>query len=115
MLTDNEIIKALEYCYGHNVGDAPCGDCPRFNHPDGCVHARDALDIINRQKAEIERLNNHILDVTKMVKAEAVKEFAERLKTRCYPWETYGHFHSLVTSEECIDNLVKEMVGEDNG
>ena len=57
-MTDNEIIKALEYCYGHNAGDAPCGDCPRFNHPDGCVHARDAIDIINRQKAEISELQH---------------------------------------------------------
>lgn len=57
-MTDNEIVKALEYCYGHNAGDAPCGDCPRFNHPDGCVHARDALDIINRQKAEISELQH---------------------------------------------------------
>lgn len=57
-MTDNEIIKALECC----INDE-CEDCPLYgeNAPDvygNCVQntKRNALDLINRQKAEIERL-----------------------------------------------------------
>ena len=81
--------------------------------------ANYALDVIKRQQTEIERLKNEI-KITKdaytmlqtkneIIKSEAVKEFAERLKEivkftddtyEC--WEIEGY----------IDNLVKEMVGE---
>ncbi len=59
-LTDNEIIKALEICGGVIKGGS-CIDCPRYHLKDGafgCAVAlfKYSLDIINRQKAEIERL-----------------------------------------------------------
>lgn len=44
----------------------------------------------------------------KTAKAEAIKEFAERLKKKAY--EGQG-FYSVITVSD-IDNLVKEMVGE---
>jgi archaellum component FlaC len=47
----------------------------------------------------------------KTAKTEAIKEFAERLKEKAmqkFDWNEY------VEVEE-IDNLVKEMVGDDNG
>ena len=92
-------------------------------------------DLINRQKAEIERLEmvigaieDHInplpfeTDYAKAIrqaKAEAVKEFAERLKE-----ELEGEYikatnklenaQNIVVSTniKIVDNLVKEMVGE---
>ena len=98
-------------------------------------------DLINRQKAEIERLekenrdivyayNIHITKPINHIKAEAVKEFAERLKERFLSLE-YGANTTRKTlpiafvkdqikwimhevSVETIDNLVKEMVGETN-
>ena len=66
----------------------------------------------NSCKAEIERLNKeneHFADIGKMyseIKAEAIKEFAERLKKQIHIKEirdVYG---------KKIDNLVKEMVGD---
>lgn len=83
------------------------------------------LQIIERQQAEIESLNNHIGDVTEMVKAEAIKEFAERLKEEIINDTAYGcdiNQHSgyydytikFGDIPEYIDNLVKEMVGDDN-
>ncbi len=54
-MTDNEIIKALECC----CGDNGCFGCP-YTENHGCRLLRnpikDALDLLNRQKAEIERL-----------------------------------------------------------
>ena len=112
-MTDNEIIKALECC---GVGDKGCeSGCP-LN--DGCVSPiatmefiqKEALSLINRQKAEIERSNNYIeelnckLDMANDSKAQAIKDFAYRLKN--IP-------HSVVYKWQ-IDEVVKEMVGVDN-
>lgn len=54
-MTDNEIRKALERC----STDYNCGDCPYY-YKDGVrcpgTLMNDALDLINRQKAENESL-----------------------------------------------------------
>ena len=60
-MTDNEIIQALEYCAYH---DMTCRDCPyagRFSAKfcDSELHI-DALKIIKRQQAEIERLQDRL-------------------------------------------------------
>ena len=60
-MTDTEIIKALECLMYYN-----CEDCPYYR--DDCVDrikdpielSKYALDLIDRQQAEIERLNNDI-------------------------------------------------------
>lgn len=125
-MTDNEIIKALECC-----GDpySLCVECPIKNDR-RCNErlANYALDIINRQQADIDRLNsandekfsqwNILAEKTKqhyadlyneakdILKSEAVKEFAERLKemeTQGF-WETDGY-----VGVDQINNLVKEM------
>ena len=66
---------------------------------------------LNDQKAEIERLEEILGGTSKVlaetcagVKAEAVKEFAEKVKTL--------NRQNLFLWNEQIDNLVKEMVGE---
>ena len=56
-MTDNEIIKALECCAVHGL--LKCEKCPKKNEGVTCMYAlsKDALDLIKRQKAEIEKLN----------------------------------------------------------
>ena len=123
-MTDNEIIKALECC-SKAVG---CNDCKKIQcslyracwkdyrimgHP--IIHY--ALDLINRQKAEIERLKKgwkaDVIE-TSNIKTEAIKEFAERLKESKYQSSDWSHGeHPFVVEVDDIDNLVKEMVGED--
>ncbi len=132
-MTDNEIIKALECC-----NDGTCSACPISD--DTCCISRSregAIDIINRQKAEIERLQTvkkHIQNLILRdcdysdtesynkafkkalerlydngnIKSEAVKEFAEKVKMAFY-----YEFDELIPSimADKIDNLVKEMVG----
>ena len=192
-MTDNEIIKALECCCG--TAHDSCRDCPYDDI--GCEDKleKDALDLINRQKAEneelklelksmrgaansykmhyenaqaevekfkkidrlaqktidlqtaeikkleaeVERLENErierIRELTKVVydkeiaeaKADAIKEFAERLKPmmfgyydcleqsakgRPYKGDTLMDYEVVDMVEDCIDNLVKEMVGD---
>ena len=106
-MTDNEIIKALE------------DEIERANYIESyyidCVDIgvfQNVLDLINRQKAEIERLHIDLISIRsaansykkhyETVKSEAIKEFAERLKEsldgKTDPIDDYD-----------IDDLVKEM------
>lgn len=102
-MTDNEIIKALECCINDD-----CDNCPdTFGN---CEHnaMRNSLDLINHQKAEIERLKEEremllkeckrcgrrkdkrtrkLKNQLKTARKKAIKEFAERLKKRFYSFE----------------------------
>lgn len=92
MSTDNEIIKALELC---SADECWCDDCPYENLCTDTDITKFALDLINRQKAEIERLKTEnkdiseqfrILDVEceRLEKAnEKQKAEIERLKSPC--------------------------------
>ena len=58
MLKDNEIAKALECC---KTGD--CDNSPFYGVKEDCEVElpEEALDLINRQKAEIEELNIELI------------------------------------------------------
>lgn len=132
-MTDNEIIKALECCV--NVKDVKCNECPLIHSEKFCfkVLHETTLDLIDRQKAEIERLEKEIESLNKQypcvvkmsdyclvytrslddydklideIKSEAIKEFAERLKpTGKQKYISYAR----------VERLVKEMTeGKDN-
>ena len=130
-LTDSEIVKALECCCEAELKeDCEKLKCPFFdNETYNCMNVDDenamyryARDLINRLHAENERLkdDNKFLQDNRwkelsFVKAEAYKEFAERLKKQVY--KVYkGGIHPTVEDEFIyeIDNLLKEMVGENN-
>lgn len=108
-MTDSEIIAALTTCHKGN-GYSECEKCP-YVVTRGCMDilGEDALGLINRQQAELEK-----------VKSEAVREFAEKLKERafkCPTTITFGFGTEWVKEAVSvieIDNLVKEM-GCDNG
>ena len=172
-MTDNEIIKGLEICGGY--GNYPdCEDCPYYDNRNcryGKSLIKDALDLINRQKAEIENyshnnrtMTNSIYEMQKIIEsqkaeierlkdvltdneyancvavkngliytytlddydrligdisAEAIKEFAERLKEKANKstWISGGELlaKDYTISSEILDNLVKEMVGDADG
>lgn len=130
-MTDRDVLKALECCtkkYG-------CGDCPLGND-NLCmitIH-KELLDLINRHqaqlrkeenknsklrnernrlKAEIENLKKsyEIYEESsglKWAKAEAIKEFTERLKKR----KQYNlNYREDVVEIRVIDidNIVKEL------
>ena len=114
-MTDNEIIKALECC--GNIVDSTCKGCVYHEtYNASCVVRlmRDALDLINRQKAEVERLKHRKTELQirnqelQHEKSEAIKEFAEKLKN-CFAIS--GDYLDIIN---IIDNLVKEMEGDSN-
>lgn len=91
---------------------------------------RKAEEEITRQQAEIEKLKNEI-QITKdayimlqtkneIIKSEAVKEFAERLKnkikTECNPYgEPISDYGTGIAIMRYIDKLVKETVDNEKG
>lgn len=144
-ITDDELIKDLKCCL--------LEDCERCKKDWSCVSQWDCMrnlmrhtlnfinrlkaiicdknilidclkNKINRQKAEIERLedsNKRLKEAVglmlnndngvELIKSEAIKEFAERLKNS----ETGKRF--LMVNFNDIDNLVKEMTegGNEDG
>ena len=58
-MTDNEIIKALKLCAFIEKGG--CKECP-YNSYENCGEMKvfETVDLINRQKAEIERLYKEV-------------------------------------------------------
>ena len=124
-MTDKEIIKALECC--GNVVTSTCKGCPyHITHNANCVKAlmHDALDLINRQQAEIEELKKVVIDdyaseYDSKIRAEAIKEFAERLKTEFSQYQReYRNVLNdegacaMIIAKKGVDNLLKELVGE---
>lgn len=121
-MTDNEIKKALE-C--HTKDDGVCDGCHLY--PDNaCVHilTKSALDLINRQQEEIEKLTINMnafglgmkreKENADIAKAEAVKEFAELFKSRSRDvarGEIGGCTYYMI-GESFVDKIVKEMVGD---
>ena len=84
MLTDNEIIKALECCCDDCGKSCEGKHCPMIAECQTDINAleKSALALINRQKAEIERYLHSIKLLEKAVaqaKSEAYREFADKL------------------------------------
>ena len=119
-MTEAEVIKALELCKDPM---ASCSECFLVVSDRYCERTLmgNALDLINRQKAENEKLqsDNSSMQSTlaKMsmgveeAKAEAIKEFAERLKDKQQTFISDEYAYKFIYLIE-IDNLVKEMVGD---
>ena len=102
-MTDNEIVKALECCCKNNNCDGCPLDYLTFSSQCASELAIKSLDIINRQKAEIERLNKEVetfADIGKMyseIKAEAYREFAERSEKELFIKQNEHREHWMET------------------
>lgn len=123
-MTNEQIINALECCAERISCDQ---HCPYWRNSKGCdyVKVKVILDLINRQKAEIERLQAQ--------RDKAVKDFTEFAHIAPdNPFACIYCVHSIDNGRACEwkgehedeellcfgkqfvyrDNLVKEMVGE---
>lgn len=134
-MTDKEIMDAMYEC--SQGEDAHCSKCVYAAY-DFCHMKlyKDALGLINRQQAEIERLEKYNTDVAHRHYDDGIKEFAESLKKEIdnalesnykakRQWlektnidnETMvryidGKIDCLLGLNMFVHNLVKEMVGE---
>ena len=111
-MKDSEIIKALECCAC--MDNNYCVHCPLYTDTSNkcsLVLMKNALDLINRQKAEIERLERILTTRCEHCPRDnttLVKEVAERLIDLIYEADDVNP-----VNEWQIRNLVKETVGEE--
>lgn len=125
-MTDKDVIKALECCIKGNCFKDHCplsGDIIDMEI-DKCTSklSENALALINSQQAEVERLKKEtdlFADIGKMyseIRAEAVKEFAEKLIMNITINNTNDGYLDYAVDYNCliedIQDLVKEMIGE---
>jgi hypothetical protein len=133
-MTDEQIKKALKVCV-KNETPFCCGECElgENNSSCDCVDRllKLSLDLIARQQAEIKELEkekyrlqkalNQAEDYRLIARTEAIKEFAERLKETPMRFSVeYVKYYDkppikkmvLFIDDNDINNLVKEMVGE---
>lgn len=150
--TDDEIEKTLSLC-GRTTTTVYCDQCPLCGEYECNREIKVlALDLINRQKTEIEKLKSNysklceyaekkefelaeinadiswfreakisrLAPAIKEIKAEACKEFAEKLKeiVRQNDYLLANKLNSIdrgmftIGFEQAIDEILKEMVGE---
>lgn len=130
-MTYREIIKAVERCLSGK--EELCRECPLNGKCYGDVdYLLESLDLINRQQEqleaaiagqetlqkalaekdrEVERLTaekDQLIKTFGECQAEAVREFAERLKQRCSANSDINYY----ILKKLVDNLVKEMAGD---
>lgn len=137
-ISDDEIISSLEVI----ATTRNCNECKIRNCKWGTcnceqITANAALDIIKRQKAEIERLKEcpkcvyeydgkttefciqgpcSNFKTVEQIKSEAYREFAEKLKQhkrKMKGFDLNDEFWDYAILVETVDNLLKEMVGEE--
>lgn len=123
---DKEIVQTLK----NHIEAEDCVTCESFGKCNEFLLTKDTLDLINRQKAEIEKLKgstivSNIMEsqrIKREAKAEAIKKFATKflekihehhyLLTDPYNSKDYGMFTTGI--EQTVNETKKEMVGEDN-
>lgn len=112
-MIDNEIKKALECCMKTEfISDCAKCEMLAFDCKDTLIE--NALNLINRQKAEIESLKHRKTELQirnqelQHEKSEAIKEFADRLKTETFLAKAVESVEHVIWMNE-IDNIVKEM------
>ncbi len=131
-MTDNEIIKALECCVkGCNAEG--CDECSFFEKVEDCEIEIPiiALDLINRQKAEIERLEGYNANLEfanqdvlytleteiKKAKSEAIRELALKLISGIHKLEKHSceiayKVHKSVYLVDDVHNTIDSLVEE---
>jgi len=105
--TDEQTIKALDHCRNGDRGSK----CSKCEYVTGCKPwlIGLALDLINRQMAEIARLKKYYFTHDyHECHNEAIKEFADKLKEEL----TTGAAVMRVSTLDIIDRLVKEITEE---
>ena len=114
-LTDNEIIKALDCCVKDDEGvRGTCNkNCPLFGRNVDCTIflRKYALDLINRQKAEIERLTNKLEQREEMMANLGVELTTMRGAANSYKMhyeKAQAEIEKLKTEK---DNLIKTYKG----
>ena len=119
MMTGEQIIKALECCENNT-----CFGCPFYVDIGFKCKGADAqlIDLVNRQQAEIDRLQNDLViwkdiayretSYVEKARVEAIKELTERLVAEKYYTGNKIGYGTYAVMVEDINNIAKKMIGD---
>lgn len=119
-MTDEQIMRGFECCY---TSKGYCHECP-YSDIDLCVSTlnNDILDMMQRQKDEnrwltkrIEQQNEQIAELIanlEAARADAVKEFADKLKARMFEDEYRVPDLSRFDVEEVLSETLTQVAEE---
>lgn len=112
-MNDNEIIKAIKYCMEQGI----TSECERCSDKIGCRDTllHNALDLINRQRAEIERYREVVGElavgedgtVTGLLNGKEAKFIDKEVA------ETFKRFAVSGARKEFAERLCEGRVGND--
>lgn len=113
-MTDNEIIKALECC---KSPVANCEDCTIFDFGTDCqfIVIKHALNLINRQQAEFERLRKEVNLVS--IQFQDLQERYEEAQNEIAQWkEEANRYQRLwciaIDDVDDIETVTSEAIKE---
>ena len=106
-MTNAEIIKALECCLAKDVVNDRCDECPNLAMGAYCMDRmlKDALNLINRQKAEIEFAKN--INHLQMEELQTANSEIERLNGLLKEWKKAGYKYA-----DSFDSIKSEAIKE---
>ena len=109
-----KVIKALEWL----IVNFPKQDNPKDDSDRLCncinLYCQNAVDLIKRQQAEIERLkeiaNPKCQQCVEQTRKNGIVEFANELQRRMFYWSyDFQHNSECIAAEREVDDLVKEL------
>lgn len=114
-MTDEEIIETLERC---SKGDGCFGCAKAYMHSANCIRRleTESLDLIKRQKAEIERLKNTENFATKIIAeiASAIQSNRDAINERIEKGHRDVGFESMcagkILAMQGIRNFIEKEV-----
>ena len=132
-LTDEEIIQTLERC--KNCCCKQCGEEPDFQKAINLINRQKTeieklkskygklCEYAEKKELELAEINadiswfrdtkfSRLAPAIKEIKAEAYKEFAEKLKVAAISCSIGGRYYKIFTIRD-IDNFLKEMGGKE--
>lgn len=116
-LTDEQIIKALEYYKEQGI----TSECEKCNIKEDCRREliAIALDLINRKDAEIERLQegirferervDNIPTLLRQAESQTIKEYIEKASIKLADNARSDYWHWI---EDTLHEVEREMVGD---
>lgn len=106
-MTDNEIIKLLECC-----AKSQCSKCCYSKECDGYTQVNCALDLINRQQAEIARLRKEVNLVS--IQFQDLQERYEEAQTEIEQWKEEANKYQRLwcTAVDDIETAKSEAIQE---
>jgi hypothetical protein len=112
-MTDNEIIKALKCCRLNTF--EKCRECPAGKTYEFCSLEilGDALDLIKRQQAEIERLQTEkdaLIKTYAECQLDNLKAFVKYLKKHACSYDLDNYHWFQAVDVEYLDDFIQEFV-----